>query len=34
MKGRRQAKAWLAKAHESVEGAREHIGLLAAAKGI
>jgi hypothetical protein len=27
VKGRRQAKAWLAKAHESVEGAREHMGL-------
>ncbi len=27
MKGRRQAKAWLAKAHESIEGAREHMGL-------
>ena len=27
VKGRRRAKAWLAKAHESVEGAREHRGL-------
>jgi hypothetical protein len=27
VKGRRQAKAWLAKAHESVEGTREHMGL-------
>jgi hypothetical protein len=27
VKGRRQAKAWLAKAHESVEGGREHMGL-------
>jgi hypothetical protein len=27
VKGRRQAKAWLAKAHESVKGAREHMGL-------
>ncbi len=27
VKGRRQAKAWLAKAHKSVEGAREHVGL-------
>jgi hypothetical protein len=27
VKGRRQAKAWLAKAHDSVEGAREHMGL-------
>jgi hypothetical protein len=27
VKGRRQYKSWLAKAHESVEGAREHIGL-------
>jgi hypothetical protein len=27
VKGRRQAKAWLAKAHESIDGAREHIGL-------
>jgi hypothetical protein len=25
VKVRRQAKAWLAKAHESIEGAREHI---------
>jgi hypothetical protein len=27
VKGRSQAKAWLAKAHMSVEGAREHMGL-------
>ncbi len=27
VKGRRQAKAWLAKAHDSDEGAREHMGL-------
>jgi hypothetical protein len=27
VKGRRLAKAWLAKAHDSVEGAREHMGL-------
>jgi hypothetical protein len=27
VKGRRQAKAWLAKVHESFEGAREHMGL-------
>ncbi len=27
VRGRRLAKAWLAKAHDSVEGAREHMGL-------
>jgi hypothetical protein len=27
VKGRRMAKAWLAKAHDSIEGARKHMGL-------